>query len=443
MYGYIDHRICLIEKIGEGGTSEVYLASWCNDSINKFAVKIMKSKSSKQTILVDNEIEALKLIKHKNIINYFEGGKGVLTLNSGKMMIIYYVAIELMENNDMFKYVYYPHKGFDEVIAKYIFIQVLDALEACHNSGIVHRDIKLENIMLSSSLVIKLADFGYSTQSSDNYLLTNEGTTRYACPEILNKIPHNGVKADIFSLGVALFIAVTGNYPFKYASSTDVHYSLIMNMDIQGYWGKLAPCVSHLSEECKDLFIRLVSFNPSLRPSIEEIRNHSWIRNYSFDLEYIHKEFYERKQVIAHEKELEIKKNEFREKLKKLAQMSNSKEQKCNGSSKVLASENDKNNRIASENGSKSVINIGNGLDPVRFFRRSFRVLRSNRKFIVAGNAGRNFFKVQLYTPLSFSEVLVKLKKKKGSIFVILFKRLSGSKSNFKYLNKLIQSAIL
>ena len=105
--------------------------------------------------------------------------------------------------------------------------------------------------------------------------------------------------------------------------------------------------------------------------------------------------------------------------------------------------ENDKNNRIASENGSKSVINIGNGLDPVRFFRRSFRVLRSNRKFIVAGNAGRNFFKVQLYTPLSFSEVLVKLKKKKGSIFVILFKRLSGSKSNFKYLNKLIQSAIL
>ena len=108
------------------------------------------------------------------------------------------------------------NKGFGENFGRLIFAQLLDGLEAIHNSNIVHRDIKLENIMLSGDdYTLKYVDFGFATEKSLGYLYNYLGTPNYAAPELHLKKPYLGVYEDIFSLGVTLFIIPT-KYLFSF-----------------------------------------------------------------------------------------------------------------------------------------------------------------------------------------------------------------------------------
>ena len=89
-------------------------------------------------------------------------------------------------------------------------------LESCHISGVVHRDLKTENIMMDENWVLKIADFGYATllagKKGDGILKTHLGTVSYAAPEILSHKDYNGPCADIFSIGVILFVLVKGSF---------------------------------------------------------------------------------------------------------------------------------------------------------------------------------------------------------------------------------------
>ena len=105
------------------------------------------------------------------------------------------------------------------------------------------------------------------------------GTPNYASPQIFKCKPYNGSKADIFSLGVILFNLVVGMFGFMEAKSNDKYYRWIMANQIDKYWSSLATAqINHLnfSQQFKDLYIRMVSFNENNRPTIDQILNDNW-----------------------------------------------------------------------------------------------------------------------------------------------------------------------
>jgi len=100
-------------------------------------------------------------------------------------------------------------------------------MDYLHNKNIVHRDIKLENILVDTDLNVKMADFGFSTDKNINKLKSYRGTFTYMAPEIKEYNYYDGRETDIFSLGVILFILVVGFFPFKEAMRDEFYYSLI------------------------------------------------------------------------------------------------------------------------------------------------------------------------------------------------------------------------
>lgn len=157
---------------------------------------------------------------------------------------------------------------------RYFIKQLLDVLDHIQSKGVVHRDLKLENILLDDQLNIKVADFGFATYKHINKLNSYRGTLTYMAPEIKEGKEYDGRKVDIFSSGVILFIIVLGIFPFREAKPDEYFYSLIKKGDLKTYWKKVGG--ENLSDEFKDLFIKMVNYNPEKRPTVGEIKNHSW-----------------------------------------------------------------------------------------------------------------------------------------------------------------------
>jgi len=132
-------------------------------------------------------------------------------------------------------YILYAQSGLGERLSKLIFFRILDGVQACHNAGICHRDLKLENILLDENFSPKIIDFGFATLNND-HLNDIKGTENYCAPEILRKKLYDGFKADIFCLGVTLMILVTGSPGFDKATRHDPKYHIIMIKKYDEYW---------------------------------------------------------------------------------------------------------------------------------------------------------------------------------------------------------------
>jgi 5'-AMP-activated protein kinase catalytic alpha subunit len=105
---------------------------------------------------------------------------------------------------------------------------MIDVLSYISEKGAVHRNLKLENIFVDNNLNIKLFDFGYASINNIDRLKNQRGTLPYMAPEILEqKKAYDGIKADIFSCGVILFILMQGIFPFNQATSADPYYNQI------------------------------------------------------------------------------------------------------------------------------------------------------------------------------------------------------------------------
>ena len=176
-------------------------------------------------------------------------------------------------------------RSFSEEYAKIIFKKILKAFEFLHKHKVCHLDIKPENILFDKEYNPIIIDFGLSEIIDDNnegIFEGNKGTPHYKCPEMLGKKPFNGIKADIFSLGVVLFEIVTGEYGFDNANYEDKKYRLLDKEDgnYDEYWNKIRQTVTkkNLSEEFKDLYTKMVSYYQNDRPEIEIILNHDWFK---------------------------------------------------------------------------------------------------------------------------------------------------------------------
>jgi len=225
-----------------------------------------------------------------------------------------YIVLEMAENGELFDFLYFPRKGFGEEFGRYLFKELINGIEACHQAGVVHRDLKTENIMLSDTWGLKIADFGYATllagKTNSGKLSTYLGTLSYAAPEMLAKQPYLGSCADIFSCGIILFVLVTGKLPYGKAVGHDSYYRNFVNNDYEGFWKMIGPKIQPVSEEFKSLISLLLSNDPAQRPSINEIKSHPWFTANCISSEEMNKELEKRKVVVSQQRKIEADKKE-------------------------------------------------------------------------------------------------------------------------------------
>lgn len=202
----IGERYEIVGKIGTGGMADVYKGK--DHKLNRYvAVKVLKPEFREDTKFIkkfQTEAQSAAGLTHPNIVNVFDVGN-----DEG----VYYIVMELIEGITLKEYI--SKKGKLSIKeATSIAIQVSMGLEAAHSHGIVHRDVKPQNIIISTDGKVKVTDFGIARAASSNTISSNVmGSVHYSSPEQVRG-GYSDEKSDIYSLGITLYEMVTGVVPF-------------------------------------------------------------------------------------------------------------------------------------------------------------------------------------------------------------------------------------
>jgi len=252
-----------MEKVlGQGSYASVKLA-FEKASNKKFAIKIYEKyrlTDPHRMTNVKREITILKKMDHRNIIKLF------YALDEKRQI---FLIMEYIGHMSLHAYLKTKlGRKMDEKEAKKLFFQIVQALNYCHSKNIVHRDIKLENILLDEHMTIKMIDFGFSIVTPATKKLNIFcGTPSYMAPEIVNKSLYNGHATDVWALGILLYVLLHGNFPFKGVDDKDLFRKI----------GKGKFDINEgLSKECKGLLNGILRVNPSERINTNQILQSSW-----------------------------------------------------------------------------------------------------------------------------------------------------------------------
>lgn len=209
------------------------------------------------------EFQLLKNIDHPHIIRVFE------VYNDQKN---FYLITEFCEGGDIFSMIQ-KADNFNEKIASRIMKQIVNAVLYCHINGIVHRDIKSDNILFLHNRIdspVKLIDFGISVKfEKETKLREKTGTVLYIAPEVIKGSYDE--KCDIWSCGVLMYMMLSGLPPFYGTNRKEV-----MAKISQGKFSFKSKIWTLISKEAKDLIEKMLTLNPEQRPSCKEILNHPW-----------------------------------------------------------------------------------------------------------------------------------------------------------------------
>lgn len=237
---YVADRYEIIGKIGTGGMADVYKALDITLGRN-VAIKVLKPEFSEDLNFVTKfrtEAQSAAGLEHPNIVNIYDVGS-----ENG----MHYIVMECVEGITLKTYI--EKKGqlsFKEAVS--IAIQVGRGIEAAHNKGIIHRDIKPQNIIISTEGKVKVTDFGIARVANSNTISSDVmGSVHYSSPEQARNGFVDG-KSDIYSLGIVMYEMVTGRVPFD--GDTTV-----------------AVAIQHLQEE----MVSPSAYAPNLPISMEKI----------------------------------------------------------------------------------------------------------------------------------------------------------------------------
>ena len=151
------------KTLGEGASCKVKMAQ--DPEGNKYALKILNSNNHFKRF-IDAEVETLSMINHPNIVNLIEHGE-VIRGDFDSIKPCYYILLELVNGGSLFDYVAKAGR-FEEKYIRHYFKQLMDGLGYLHSSGLAHRDLKLENILLDDDFNLKIADFGFADLTPGN-----------------------------------------------------------------------------------------------------------------------------------------------------------------------------------------------------------------------------------------------------------------------------------
>ena len=247
--------------VGKGAFSAVYSA------VSKLTNVTVALKAVEKSALVDprrarkltQEMEILRLTRHPHLVKLYE------LIETPSHL---YFVLEFLSGGTLLSLVQTTGK-LTEKAAKPLFLHICLGLKALHEHSIVHRDIKLDNMLFEESLA-KLCDFGASKAvRAGERLVDRVGTPAYLAPEVVSDRDYEGRPADMWSLGVSLYGLLCGTLPFKGFNSSALHKAI----DAGVY-----PLPSELSRPAKDLLSRLLTHDPAKRPSVTEVLAHTWLR---------------------------------------------------------------------------------------------------------------------------------------------------------------------
>ncbi|XP_074491078.1 NUAK family SNF1-like kinase 2 [Sebastes fasciatus] len=255
----LKHRYEFLETLGKGTYGKVKKAKERSGRLVAIkSIRKEKIKDEQDLVHIRREIEIMSSLCHPHIITIYE-----VFENKDKIVIV----MEYASRGDLYDYIC-DKSNISERDARHFFRQIVSAVHYCHQNGIVHRDLKLENILLDGNGNVKIADFGLSNlYHGDEFLQTFCGSPLYASPEIVNGRPYRGPEVDTWSLGVLLYTVVHGTMPFD----GNNHKALVQQISTGNYHKPKNP-----SDAC-GLIRWMLMVNPERRATIEEIAGHWWL----------------------------------------------------------------------------------------------------------------------------------------------------------------------
>ena len=251
--------------IGEGSYSKVKVAT-SKKYKGTVAIKVVDRRRAPPDFVnkfLPRELSILRGVRHPHIVHVFE----FIEVCNGKLYIVMEAAatdlLQAVQRNGRI-----PGSQ-----ARELFSQIAGAVRYLHDHHLVHRDLKCENVLLSPyERRVKITDFGFGRQAHGypDLSTTYCGSAAYASPEVLLGIPYDPKKYDVWSLGVVLYVMVTGCMPFDDSD--------IAGLPRRQKRGVLYPDGLELSERCKSLIAELLQFSPSARPSAGQVARNGWLR---------------------------------------------------------------------------------------------------------------------------------------------------------------------
>lgn len=254
------------DKMGSGGFGTVYAGEEMPGK-KPVAIKCISQKRIKDIKVkkkLYTEVDIHRSLKHKNIVEF----KGVFQDEN-----YVYILLELCPNGTVFDMLK-KHNPFNEAQAALIVKQLLEALKYLHERRIIHRDLKLQNLLIDAEGNMKLADFGLSAQLKDenDKKMTMCGTPSYLSPEVIGGGGKRGhtTAVDIWATGVCTFLMLTGKQPFQ-SSDKKITYNRISHVNYS--W----PEKPKVSQTAKDFINSLLVKNPDERPTAAKVLEHQFI----------------------------------------------------------------------------------------------------------------------------------------------------------------------
>ena len=306
-----DYKIVWHKQLGKGATKDpIYLATHTKTR-RKVAVKMIPD-----TTQARREINLQRRCQHSphvlSIIDVYSNAASRLSSHRREEHYLY-IVLEIMEGGTLLRLIENFNNGMSESLAAVYFRQILLALSTLHQQGILHRDLKPDNILLTEAyslyqledeqdcadFQLQLADFGFAVEEAEKPTKAMY-TPFYAAPELLANDPRfNAVactesatatntsqsvissydsRIDLWSLGVTLYIMLSSTAPFYPESHTRTGitpsmYECIRNGDFSFYH----ECWEEVSQEAKDLITGLLQADPNRRLSLQQVLDHPWL----------------------------------------------------------------------------------------------------------------------------------------------------------------------
>jgi len=253
-------------EFAKGAYGKILLAT---DKVSGQKVVIKKIPQSTPIRMINNEVRAGKIIgTHPNIaalLQYIDKPD------------FHFLVFQYINGQDLFCYLeklnFAPRQDNE---ARSIITQILHALQHIHSHNIAHRDIKLENILITQSGKVVVIDLGLCAFIEEGKLCRDWcGSDNYLAPEIVRRIPYNGYQADVFSAGVVLFALLFGVFPFENlrvngATGPDGHRTL-RKLQVR------FPADVKVANSAKELLSKMLEDDPEKRITLSEVLKHEWI----------------------------------------------------------------------------------------------------------------------------------------------------------------------